>query len=519
MATVVTINGINRSTFAHAGALTIEERLGARATLRGEIYCIDAQRPVPMHEITVAIDGTTYFSGPILGIEERASTDRVPNTWFKGLAITVTATDNNHYADRALTIPGWTGTGAGTVEWAPGGNGGANWTLKAIAQFIVNEWLNKTGGIDFDITLHPSQLDGPTFTDRIVVEWVTVTDCLNQLSILSGWIWSINSSKQLQFVQPTSTNRPFPGSVTLGTTNLLNDFTVKQEFADYCNSVFVLYKGPAWTSQEDVTQMGYYNRWMRFINAPEVTTAADANALALKTIERYGWLPKVVTCRTRLLGFHPGQRGTINMPQHGISSETYGIQAVRYQHIPVRQTAGNDAGSWFTELEALGGNQIPASFTGGQNWVDQWQSMVSGTNQSTVSISGATYNYTFSGSIDFQAYMGGSRHISVQHSGSYTPVPGYVDVTIDSAKYSGLTVSARVWLRTESAGTTVTPRIIEVDGGTVCGTGTASSLDTNWTTTPQQFTITLVTGVKKYRLVVQPSNATAGVYALGVLYV
>lgn len=512
MATTLFINGSDRTPAFYIGAVTIEERLGSRGTMRADMYYTESWRPYHMMEAVLTVDGTTLFAGPILGKQET-----LINPLTGLLKGTITVADYAHYCDRMIT---------GVVEWAPGGGPSGNWTLRDIAQDIVTRWLGPSSPPTyFNIDLDPTAFDdilpnGPTFTYMIKAEWVTPTDVLNNLTALTGFVWKINSSKQLQFRKPTGTAFP----VNLTETNVLAGLTVSEEFTDYCNTVYVLSKGPTTTFLEDLDQMGDYNRWQRFINAPEIETAAEAQSLAQGTLDKYGFLPKIVNCQTRVLGFHPGQTGTITLPIHDLvaadHTNEFVIQAVTYKHLVTQPgTGGTDADRWICEIEALGGN----TRTGGLNWVDQWQGIVSGggsssASQSSMSVAGATYNITISGFSDFQAYLGGSRNVGLQWSGSYSPVPGYVDVKIDGAKYSGLTVKARVWVRTDAATTSVTPRIVRVSDNVAVGTGTAAT-NTAWENTPQEISLTLSAGVEQYRLELMGSNINAAIYAIGVLYV
>jgi hypothetical protein len=79
----------------------------------------------------------------------------------------------------------------------------------------------------------------------------------------------------------------------------------------------------------------------------------------------------------------------------------------------------------------------------------------------------------------------------------------YVDVELDATLLTGLTVRARVEVRTNNPGVSITPKIRNVSGGTDAGTGsacTAGASDFTGTNQKQTITITLGVGIQKYRL-------------------
>lgn len=88
----------------------------------------------------------------------------------------------------------------------------------------------------------------------------------------------------------------------------------------------------------------------------------------------------------------------------------------------------------------------------------------------------------------------------------------YLDVEIDQTLMSGLTVRARVEVRTNNPGVSITPKIRNVTDATDAGTGaacTATAADFSGTNQKQTITITLASGIKKYRLMY-----TLGAHAL-----
>lgn len=116
-------------------------------------------------------------------------------------------------------------------------------------------------------------------------------------------------------------------------------------------------------------------------------------------------------------------------------------------------------------------------------------------------------------------YLGGSRDVGSISSSSIS-VPGWIDVVINGTTYAASTVTARVDVRTGSAGTSVTPKIYNVTDSEDAGTGDSCiATDTDFTGTNQvqAFPITLAPGVKTYRLMLDAGNNSDAVYGIGYL--
>lgn len=116
--------------------------------------------------------------------------------------------------------------------------------------------------------------------------------------------------------------------------------------------------------------------------------------------------------------------------------------------------------------------------------------------------------------------LGGSRQTTVALVASAQDAVDYIDIELDGTNLAGFTVQARVEVRTLAAGTSVTPKIRNLTDSTDAGTGvacTATAADYSGSNQKQTFTVTLAAGVKKYRLMLTPSNATNGVLGIGYI--
>lgn len=115
--------------------------------------------------------------------------------------------------------------------------------------------------------------------------------------------------------------------------------------------------------------------------------------------------------------------------------------------------------------------------------------------------------------------LGGSRHQALQHN-AVIEAYDYLDIEIDNTELAGLTVTARVDVRVENAGLSVTPSIRNVTDGSDAGTGlacAATATDYSGTNQQQEFAVTLASGIKTYRLRLTPTNNTYQFWAIGRL--
>ena len=103
---------------------------------------------------------------------------------------------------------------------------------------------------------------------------------------------------------------------------------------------------------------------------------------------------------------------------------------------------------------------------------------------------------------------------SWERSASYVAVSD-IEIELDGTNTGGLTIQARVRVRTTNTGTSVTPRIFNVTDAVAAVTGAAYSTDTNFD--DQTLSFTPVSGVKKYRLEITGSNATDDIQGIGYI--
>jgi hypothetical protein len=117
------------------------------------------------------------------------------------------------------------------------------------------------------------------------------------------------------------------------------------------------------------------------------------------------------------------------------------------------------------------------------------------------------------------APLGGSRLFGLR-SASYVAVPEWLEIELDGTNTGGLTVTARVEVRTAAAGTSVTPKIRNTTDASDAVTGaacTATDEDYSGSQQKQTLTFTPVAGVKKYQLMIIGGNAIEDVFGIGYL--
>lgn len=116
-------------------------------------------------------------------------------------------------------------------------------------------------------------------------------------------------------------------------------------------------------------------------------------------------------------------------------------------------------------------------------------------------------------------HLGGSRQTSLPLVASAQDAVDWIDIEIDGTNLGGMTKQLRVECRA-GAGTAVTPKLRNVTDATDAGTGascTGTAADYSGTNQKQTITVTIASGVKKYRLQGTPANTTDPTFVIGNL--
>jgi hypothetical protein len=213
---VVTIDGIPQR--------ILHESLSIQATVNGRDR-FSATLPLPpvapdvRQEIVATFDGVRIFGGLLDTVRERAASSwtDVPSQLYD-----VTAVDRNGVAD-------W--------RYIDGVSGVAQ-TLKEVL----------TGLIPFlaGVTLNPAQAVGPVLPQRTYFI-VPVTQVLDELATITGWVWNIDYDGILTMWEPSTVPAPF--DLLDSTDHAIGDITVEPIATEFATTVLLLAGD---TSQRDV---------------------------------------------------------------------------------------------------------------------------------------------------------------------------------------------------------------------------------------------------------------------------
>jgi hypothetical protein len=111
--------------------------------------------------------------------------------------------------------------------------------------------------------------------------------------------------------------------------------------------------------------------------------------------------------------------------------------------------------------------------------------------------------------------IGGSRDRGLDGTGAQDAID-YQEIELDGDLLAGFTIRARVQIKTENAGTTITPQIWDVTTAAVLvTTGGSASASLVWAS--QDLVLTLPPAVRRYKLQFVKSNANFQVWGIGYL--
>jgi hypothetical protein len=166
-------------------------------------------------EVIYTKDSTRLFGGLIDVPAERGLSP------YGGTRIvnTVSAVDFNAYADRRYV-----------TETIPAG------TLKAALQ-VLDNYLATYG-----VTLDAGQVNGPTL-QQLIYNYKLLRECLDELSVMTGYVWEIDYNKILRMTLPGGTAAPFDVVPASDPSTVRGDITVSTERQEYANRI-ILRAGP-----------------------------------------------------------------------------------------------------------------------------------------------------------------------------------------------------------------------------------------------------------------------------------
>ena len=215
MATYVITVGSTLTTVL-LGSLNINETANGANTASFTVEsATGAYRPALNEIVAITEDATVIFAGFVKSVSEAG----FGGIGWGDIASNIQCEDYNGYASRMYV----SGTvAAGDLEDA----------LIVIAAALG----------EYDVELSLSQPTGPPL-DAIIYDYMKVSEALDQLYELTGYMWDIGYDHYLSMVVPGTVSAPF--NITAGDGHCLGDVTVEVSMEDYANKVVVRFTDAA----------------------------------------------------------------------------------------------------------------------------------------------------------------------------------------------------------------------------------------------------------------------------------
>lgn len=194
------------------GTLSMTSVANGRDTVTATLLSWDGSlAPAFGATVTVTEDATTIFGGVLL----RVTRAGVAGRGVKPTELAIEASGYKSYAERRYV-----------TEEIPTGS------VKAALQ-VLDDYLTPYG-----VSLDAAQATGPTI-EALSFNHLLLSECLSQISALSGWVWEIDAAKKLRMFDPASTAAPW--NVTAGDGHILGDVVVEPSQVPYANRVYLSY--------------------------------------------------------------------------------------------------------------------------------------------------------------------------------------------------------------------------------------------------------------------------------------
>lgn len=215
MAITFTIAGVAKSIKPN---WRISEQINGRNVMRFQLDSPDGSyRPAARAVVAFADGATTLYGGHIHDQDERG----FGGAPLAGITNGAAAIDFNALPDRrqaAITIPAVDTLKDGLIQ--------------------LQELLDGYG-----VTLHGSQADGPTFADDVILDYGSLTDHLNKLSVMTGWAWEIGYDLKLRMFEPGDVAAPW--NIAEDDGHVIGDITVRPTLSGYANYITVRFTNAA----------------------------------------------------------------------------------------------------------------------------------------------------------------------------------------------------------------------------------------------------------------------------------
>lgn len=215
----MTIGGVNVMPYVRLGSLEIEKYINARPVLRCDLNTktnADTFRADINQDVIVTDGGTRVFGGTTYTVVEQSVVNNIARN------MKIDAVGYEFYADKGL-INGIVAAG----------------TLQAQMTTVVNN-------ISHGIVVDPAQAAGPNMPAQ-GFPFLTCRAALDQLSVVSGYIYAFDDFKNAKMYLPGSVGAPFALTDLNSTMTVLK---VTKSLQDYINSIWIQFGG---NTQQQVT--------------------------------------------------------------------------------------------------------------------------------------------------------------------------------------------------------------------------------------------------------------------------
>lgn len=302
MAVSLTVNGVAKE--LKRGTLRISQHANDRGTASFTLESPDGSyRPPPDAPIVIQENSVTLYGGVMERPRERGLFQGAPNA---SIGTSLSAVDFNVYAEWRIVIT--------TI---PAG------TLKAALTQLISEYLD-----EFGVTLHGSQVDGPTlpyleyggrYLNEVLNDLATRTASDGQL-----FVWRIDENKVLRMFQPSTAAAPF--DITGDTpSQVIGDIEVEETRERYRNKVTG--RIPATNTVPDIFvyasdtgEIATYKTRDLFLYFDDNPSEATAQLRVNDELAKCLAVRKTVKYATLTSGLVVGQSQTINVPRRNVNA-------------------------------------------------------------------------------------------------------------------------------------------------------------------------------------------------------
>ncbi|TLN17873.1 hypothetical protein FDZ71_06020, partial [bacterium] len=321
MAYTVEINGTDKTSSVRAGTLRItkgtDNRNDCALSLVTTASALGSTDGAVVGQDLKVKDGSTVIFGGVIKTARISKLESGTGT-SKKLLIDIGSNGYGDIPSRRYTTSNYTNKYAGEIVTS-----------------MLDDVLNVTGA---DENLTAGTIDDGAFLSKYDAVCMSVKSVIDEMAEASGFVWYIDDSRALHFVQDHTVADAAHDIMESGA---FKDFQIQDvdiSLENYRNKQFV--KGTTeengaviYIAVEDTTEIsarqtiegssyssGVYGD---AINAEEIWSEADATIAANNAIKRYGAIPYTLCFTSMTNDWTAGTKLKVNLPSYGIGSDTY----------------------------------------------------------------------------------------------------------------------------------------------------------------------------------------------------